>query len=45
MDYARALCGETGLPLRFTSAEERLIPALADKIENLFPLKLQWKIQ
>lgn len=45
MDYARALCEETGLPLRFTSAEERLIPALEGKIENLFPLKLQWKIQ
>ena len=45
MDYARALCGETGLPLRFTSVRESLYPALEGRIENLFPLKLQWKIQ
>ena len=45
MDYARGLCAETGLPLKFTSAHESLIPALEGKIDNLFSLKLQRKIQ
>ena len=45
MDYARALCDATGLELKFTSVHEALCPALEGKIENLFPLKLQWKIQ
>lgn len=45
MDYAGRLCEATGLALRFTAVEERLYPALAGKIDDLFPLKLQWKIQ
>ena len=45
VDYARALCEETGLPLKFTSAHEALCPALEGKIDHLLPLKLQWKIQ
>lgn len=45
MDYARRLCDATGLPLRFTAVEERLYPALEGEIDDLFPLKLQWKIQ
>ena len=45
MEYARGICEETGLPLRFTSVREDLIPSLEGKIENLFPLRLQRKIQ
>ena len=44
MDYVRELCSEAGLPLKFTSVHESLYPVLEGKIENLFPLKLQWKI-
>ena len=45
MDYARALRDAAGLPIRFTSVEASLYPALTGKIENLFPLRLQRKIQ
>ena len=43
-DYIRSVCAQTGLPLKFTSVHAALFPALEGKIDNLFPLKLQWKI-
>ena len=44
MAYAREICAQTGLPLKFTAVREALCPALEGKIENLFPLTLQRKI-
>lgn len=43
--YADEICALTGLPLRMTCVHERLYPELKDKIDNLFPLKLQRKIK
>jgi len=43
--YAEEICRQTGLPLRMTTVHERLYPELKDKIENLFPLRLQRKIK
>ncbi len=43
--YAGELCSLSGLPLKMTTVEARLYPELKDKIENLFPLNLQRKIQ
>ena len=45
MDYAHALCDETGLPLKFTAAQAALCPALEGRIDNLLALRLQKKIQ
>lgn len=45
MDYAREICARAQLPLRFTSVNETLFPALEGKIDRLLPLKLQWKIK
>ena len=45
MGYADEICTLTGLPLRMTTVHERLYPTLKDRIDNLFPLKLQWKIK
>ena len=45
MGYADEICALTGLPLRMTTVHERLYPTLKDRIDNLFPLKLQWKIK
>ena len=42
--YAQEICARTGLPLKMTTVQEALMPLLADKIDNLFPLKLQRKI-
>ena len=44
MAYAEEICARTGLPLKLTAAHDVLCPALKDKIDNLFPLKLQRKI-
>ncbi len=41
LPFAEEVARMTGLPLRFTSAEQRLIPSLKGKIPDLFPLKLQ----
>ena len=41
--YAKAVCELSGLPLVLTTVEERLYDELKDKIENLFPLRLQKK--
>ena len=43
--YAEEVSRLTGLPIKMTAVREDLLPALKDKIENLFPLKLQQKIQ
>lgn len=43
--YANEVCQLTGLPLKMTAVHENLYPQLEGKIENLFPLGLQKKIQ
>lgn len=43
--YANEVCELTGLPLKMTTVHESLYPQLEGKIENLFPLGLQKKIQ
>ena len=43
--YAEEVSRLSGLPIKMTAVREDLLPALKDKIENLFPLKLQQKIQ
>ena len=44
-DYANEVCRLTGLPLKMTTVHESLYPQLEGKIDNLFPLGLQKKIQ
>lgn len=39
--YAREVSALTGLPIRLTSVDQRLMPSLEGKVEDLFPLKLQ----
>jgi len=41
LDFARAVSDRSGLPIRFTTCEERLYDELKDKIHDLFPLRLQ----
>lgn len=41
LSYAEEVSRLTGLPLRLTTVDQRLYPALKEKIENLFPMKLQ----
>ena len=43
-EYADLVAKATGLPLVATSVDERLFNELSKKIDNLFPLKLQKKI-
>ena len=43
--YAREVCSLTGLPLKMTAVHETLYPQLEGKIDSLFPLGLQKKIQ
>ena len=43
--YANEVASLSGLPVVMTTADERLQEELKDKISNLFPLKLQKKIQ
>ena len=45
IDYANEVCELTGLPLKMTTVHDSLYPQLAGKIDNLFPLGLQKKIQ
>ena len=45
VEYANAVAEATGLPLVCTTVEEKLYNELKGKISNLFPLKLQKKIQ
>ena len=45
ISYANEVCRLTGLSLKMTAAHESLFPQLNGKIENLFPLGLQKKIQ
>ncbi len=45
MNYANEVCALTGLPLKMTAVHQSLYPQLEGKIENLFPLGLQKKIQ
>ena len=39
--FIRELTEASGLPLLFTSVEERLVPELTGKIDKLFPMTLQ----
>jgi len=41
LPFAEEVTKKTGLPLRFTSVDERLFAALENKIPDLFPLTLQ----
>lgn len=43
--YAEDISRATGLPIVFTAVDERLADAVKDKIQNVFPLKLQEKIK
>ena len=45
MTYAHEVCKLTGLPLKMTSVNESLFEQLSGKIDHLFPLRLQKKIQ
>jgi len=45
VEYANEVCSLTGLPLKMTAVHESLYPQLKGKIDNLFPLGLQKKIQ
>ena len=45
MQYANKVCVLTGLPLKMTAVHQSLYPQLSGKIENIFPLGLQKKIQ
>ncbi|MDD5897754.1 MAG: hypothetical protein PUE14_04555 [Clostridia bacterium] len=45
MTYAHEVCKLTGLPLKMTSVDESLFEQLSGKIDHLFPLRLQKKIQ
>jgi energy-coupling factor transporter ATP-binding protein EcfA2 len=45
MSYANEVAAMSNLPIVMTTADEKLYGELADKIPNLFPLKLQKKIQ
>lgn len=44
MQYAEDVSAVTGLPIKFTAVNETLYNSLKGKINNLFPLKLQKKI-
>lgn len=43
--YGQELSAAAGIPLKFTSVDQRLFTALKDRIPNLFPLRLQEKIK
>ena len=43
--YAEEIAAATGLPIKMTTVRRDLMPALEGKIDNLFPLELQAKIQ
>lgn len=43
--YAEEICRLTGLPLKMTCVSAQLYPELKDRIDNLMPLNLQWKIK
>jgi len=45
VEYANGVCSLTGLPLKMTAVHETLYPQLEGKIDDLFPLGLQKKIQ
>ena len=45
MRYAEEVAAMSGLPVVMTTADEKLQSELMDKVANLFPLKLQKKIQ
>lgn len=44
LQYANDVSAACGLPIKFTAVNETLYNSLKDKIDNIFPLKLQKKI-
>ena len=44
IEKTQELCRMSGLPLVFTSAEERVCREIGDRVNNLFPLTLQSKL-
>ncbi len=44
VSYAEAVSKRTGLPIRLTAVDARLMEVLEGKIDNLFPLHLQKKL-
>ena len=44
LQYANDVSRATGLPIKFTAVNETLFNSLKSEIDNLFPLKLQKKI-
>ena len=44
LEKAKELSEKTGLPIVLTTVHEKIFPSLEDKINNLYPLKLQAKI-
>ena len=45
LDYAREISEATGLPLKMTTVRKELYEELKDRIPDLFPLTLQYKIK
>ena len=45
VEYANRVAELAGIPLKMTTVHESLYPALKGRVENLFPLSLQRKIQ
>ena len=45
VEYAHRVAELAGIPLKMTTVHESLYPALKGRVENLFPLSLQRKIQ
>lgn len=41
LNYAEEVSRASGLPIKYTCADERICPELEGKVPNLFPLKLQ----
>ncbi len=42
--YAQSVAAASGLPIRWTTVDARLLPALEGKLDDLFPLHLQKKL-
>ena len=41
LPYAEMVAAESGLPIRMTTVDARLFPALSGRIDNIIPLTLQ----
>ena len=45
LSYAEEISAATGLPIKMTTVRAELYEELKDRIPNLFPLTLQYKIK